>query len=309
MGKRIKNWFIFWSVRGLLAFLRILGLKSAMGLGRGLGRRVFRLARLERERTLRHLSWAFEQMPEGDRMDLARKVFEHFGMAVAEVACARKIKPITAYMDLDPDSRNLLDDTLSLGKGVVFITGHLGNWELMARSLAALGYPINTIGQRSYDPRFTRLIQRFRDEGLVNTLWRGDSNLVEKMVGVLRRGEIMGLLVDQDTRVPGVFVDFFGRPAWTPTAGAVLARKTGAPVIMGFNHRKPSGHGYVIHLTSLALSSVEDEREALAQDTQAMTRLIEQHIRKYPEQWVWMHRRWKTKPEQATITLPPTRKP
>ncbi len=297
MKKKVKNWFIYWSARMILGLLWILGPRLAMGLGRRLGRLAFRWARVERERTLLHLGWAFEQMPEQERYELARGVFEHFGMAVGEVACARKIRPITEYVELTPESRIVLEDSLAQGRGVVFITGHIGNWELMARALAAFGFPINTIGQRSYDPRFTRLIKRFRDEGMVKTLWRGDPDLVEEMIKVLRRGEIMGLLIDQDTRVPGVFVDFFGRPAWTPTAGAVLARKVGCPVVMGFNYRNPDGKGYTIYINKLELCSEPDQQKAISEDTQAMTRAIEQHIKNYPSQWVWMHRRWKTIPE------------
>lgn len=296
MAKKLKNCLIYWSVRILLGLLRIMGLRLGRRMGRKFGRLAFRWAKVERKRTLQHLGWAFEDKPEQERYELARGVFEHFGMAVAEVACARKIRPITSYVELDQESRTVLEDSLSKGKGVVFITGHIGNWELMARALAAYGFPINTIGQRSYDPRFTKLIQHFRDEGLVKTLWRGDPNLVEKMMKVLRRGEIMGLLIDQDTRVPGVFVDFFARPAWTPTAGALLARKAGCPVVMGFNHRSKEGKGYKVYIRRLALSSDANQEQAVLEDTGTMTRSIEEHIRHYPDQWVWMHRRWKTTP-------------
>jgi KDO2-lipid IV(A) lauroyltransferase len=295
MGKRIKNSLVYLALRGLFGLLRLMGWARSLRFGRFLGRVAFRRARIERERTLRHLGWAFEQTPAPEREALAVRVFEHLGQGVAEVVNARKVPGLIDYVQLEPDGRRVLDEVLARGQGVVFVTGHVGNWELMARGLAALGYPINTIGQKSYDPRLTRLLARFRDEGRVHTLWRGEADLVERMVEVLRRGQIMGLLIDQDTDVPGAFVDFFGRPTWTPTAAALLARKTGAPVVMGFNHRRPEG-GLQIGIAELAKSALEELPAAVAADTQAMSRAIEAHIRAHPAEWVWMHRRWKTRP-------------
>lgn len=295
MGKRFKNSLIYLALRLLFGLMRLMGFDRALRFGRWLGRVAYRRARVERERVLRHLGWAFEELPESAREALAVQVFEHLGQGVAEVVCAREIPSLTDYVQVDPASRRVLDDLLARGQGVVFITGHLGNWELMARALAALGYPINTIGQKSYDPRLTRLLARFRAEGRVNTLWRGEPDLVPRMVGVLRRGLIMGLLIDQDTEVPGGFVEFFGRPAWTPTAGALLARKTGAPVVMGFCHRRPEG-GLAVVMRELEKSPLPDDQAAVLADTRAMTRAIEDHIRAHPVEWVWMHRRWKTRP-------------
>lgn len=300
MGKRVKNFFIYLAVRSLFGLMRLMGFARAKRFGRWAGRVAFKRAKLERRRTLAHLAWAFEERSQTEREALARAVFEHLGCGIAEVVCAHKIRPITDYMELDEGARLLLDDVLAKGRGVVFITGHVGNWELMARTIAASGYPVNTIGQKSYDPRLTRLLMRFRDEGRVKTLWRGEQKLVERMVAVLRKGEIMGLLIDQDTKVPGTFVPFFGKLAWTPTAGALLARKTGAPVVLLFNHRKEDGSGYLI--TAEIFSPIDDDdlEKAVAADTAAMTSRIEDHIRAHPAEWVWMHRRWKTRPEDES---------
>ncbi len=296
MGKRIKNWFIYCSVRLLLGLLRRLRPQRARRCGRWLGRRAYRWARVERERCRRHLGWAFAELDATERERLARRVFEHLGAGVAELAVVHQERPITEWVEVDDESRRVLDGVLARGRGVVFVTGHLGNWELMARGLAAFGYPINTIGQRSYDPRFTRLIARFREQGRVHTLWRGEPELMDKMAAVLRRGEIMGLLIDQDTDVPGVFVDFFGRPAWTPIAPVLLARKAGAPLVVGANHRLAGGAGFRVRIEEIALADLPDRQHALAADTQAISHWIEARIREHPEQWVWLHRRWKTRP-------------
>jgi Kdo2-lipid IVA lauroyltransferase/acyltransferase len=296
MGKKIKNTIIYWLARSMMGLVRLMSFSRSQRFGRWLGRRAFRWAKQERLKTLAHLQNAFPGHDEGEREKLALSVFEHFGMAAAEVINAGKIKNLTYWMELDSESRRVLDDVLARGRGVVYVTAHCGNWELMARCLAQLGYPINTIGKQSYDHRFTRLIQRFRDEGAVNTIWRGDPDIIEKMVKVVRKGEIMGFLNDQDTNVPGVFVEFFGKEAHTPNAAAVLLRKTGASVVTGFNFRLPKG-GYRIEIQEFEPSTHEDFEQAVKEDTQRLTRQIEEHIRRHASEWVWMHRRWKTRPK------------
>jgi Kdo2-lipid IVA lauroyltransferase/acyltransferase len=297
VGKRLKNTCIYLGVRLLLGLLGLVGLGLARRLGRSLGRLAFRLGRVERRRTLANLALAFPELSEAERLALGRAVCAHLGECVAELVHIHRLEPLTEHARITPESRAVLDRLFTRGQGVVFVTGHLGNWELMARAVAAHGYPVNTIGQRSYDPRFTRLIARFREAGRVNTLWRGEPRLMASMGAVLARNELMGLLIDQDTDVPGVFVPFFGRLAYTPTAAAALARHTGAPLVTGFNHRLPQG-GYEITIEELALSAEADPDLALARDTAELTARIERQLRAHPAQWVWMHRRWRTRPPE-----------
>ncbi|MBN2495336.1 MAG: lysophospholipid acyltransferase family protein [Deltaproteobacteria bacterium] len=303
MGKRIKNFLIYAGVRlglGLLGWLR---LPRALRWGRRLGRIAYRFARTERRRCDEHIALALPALDEQARRDLARRVFENLGQGVAEVVCAArgKIPELARYVALTDASRQVLDTALGQGRGVVFVTGHCGNWELMARGLAACGYPIHTIGQKSYDPRFTRLLDRFRLSGGVHTVWRGEPDIFERMARVLRDKAVMGLLIDQDTRVPSVFVDFFGRPASTPTAAAVLARKCRAAVVTGFNHRQREG-GLVIEIEPFPLCDEQDFKRAVAEDTRALTARIERFVRAHPDEWIWMHRRWKTKEGSDTFT-------
>ena len=295
VGKWLKNTLIYLGIRLLLGLVRLLGWERSRRLGRWLGRRAWQLAGKERRVCVRQLAWAFPEMNEEQRRQLSRRVFEHLGQAAAEVANVRRAPELSEWVEVGPDSRRVLDEALARGRGVVFVTAHCGNWELMARTLARLGYPINTIGRASYDPRLTRLIDDFRRQGGVHTLWRGDPELGHRLVEVLRRGEIMGFLIDQDTRVPGEFVPFFGKPAHTPSAPVTLARKTGAAVVVGFNHRRRPD-GYAVKISSFQFSRESDEKRALLEDLAGLSRLIEEHITAHPEEWVWMHRRWRTRP-------------
>lgn len=306
MRKKLKNTLIFLTARLLMGVVRRMGLARSQRLGRWLGRRAFGWARTERNRTLEHLGLAFPGMPVEARRALARSVFEHFGAAAAECVNVRRLGDLADFVQLEEASRRVLDAAMARGRGVVFVTAHCGNWELMARGLVRHGYPVNTIGQKSYDPRFTRLISEFRERGGVHTIWRGEPGVMEKMASVCSRGEIMGLLIDQDTRVPGVFVPFFGRDAYTPTAAALLARRTGAALVCGLNHRRTGG-GYRILVEEQPLSAGPDERAAVRADTAALTDRIERHVREHPSEWVWMHRRWKTRPENGDDRSAPPR--
>jgi KDO2-lipid IV(A) lauroyltransferase len=206
-----------------------------------------------------------------------------------------KVGDIRDYVRLDPASREVLMNLLARRRGVILVTGHIGNWELLARGLTAEGFPLYAIGKRSYDERFTVLIKKFRDQGNVKTIWRGDSEAFEKMVAVMKENSILGLLLDQDTSVQGVFVPFFDCPAHTPSAAAVLARRTGAAIITVFNYREPEG---CLRIVGEELTPADDDEfgRAVVRDTAAMTARIEAHIRAHPTEWVWMHRRWKTRP-------------
>ncbi len=278
-----------------MGFVRRLSWKSSLRFGRWVGRRAFRRAKQARETVLSNLAWAYPEMPLDKREELARAVFEHFGMAAAECINIRKLKNLTTYVEMEPASRRVMDDVLSRGRGVVYVSAHCGNWELMARALVRYGYPVNTIGKKSYDRRFTRQIDRFRREGAVHTLWRGEPDLLKRMTMVLRQGKLMGLIIDQDTKVPGVFVPFFKKPAHTPTAAALVARKASAPIVTGFSHRLPQG-GYRIVVTEYVPSGLAESEEAILEDTRQLTARIEAHVREHPKEWVWMHKRWKTRP-------------
>lgn len=293
--KRLKNTLIYLGVRTLLGLVRLVGLRLGRPLGRGLGRWAFRLGRVERRRTLAHLDLAFPELPPAERLRLGRACFAHLGESLVELVHVDRLGPLTEVMAFAPGARELLDAALARGRGVVYVTGHVGNWELMARAMHVHGYGVNTIGQRAYDPRLTRLLERFRLAGGVRTLWRGDPDLVAGMRAALDRNELMGLLIDQDTDVPGCFTPFFGRLAHTPTAAAFLARRAGAPMLAGFNHRRPEG-GYLITLEEIEPSGQPEPSAAVEQDTHALNACIERHIRAHPAEWVWMHRRWKTRP-------------
>ena len=133
-----------------------------------------------------------------------------------------------------PEARAAMDAALARGKGVVFVTGHVGNWELLARYVALEDYPAAVIGKELSDPRTTRLVERFRASGKLRVIWRGSQGAAKEMLRALKGNSILGILIDQDTKVQSVWVPFFGKLAKTPRAAADLAIRTGAAPMLGF---------------------------------------------------------------------------
>lgn len=297
-AKRAKRFARYLGLRAALALLALLPVPAAARLGEAFGALAFALARRERANALAALARAFPDRSDAERLALARACFRHLGRCAFELACIRQLDAeIERWVEWPDADRQVLEAALARGKGVVFVSGHVGNWELLARRVALAGFPCQTIAKETTDPRLTALVERFRASARLRSIWRGQPGAAKQMLRALRAGEILGLLIDQDTRVQSVFVPFFGHLASTPRAAADLALRTEAAVVLGFCQREASGR-YRLSMREVERPAADAPRAALAL-TEALTLGIEQAIRQAPEQWVWMHRRWKTPPTGA----------
>ncbi|MBM4378545.1 MAG: lysophospholipid acyltransferase family protein [Deltaproteobacteria bacterium] len=285
-------------LRVALGVVSALPLDVAADFGRAFGGLAFHLLGKQRRLALEGLARAFPEWTEGERRRVAKACFRHLGQAAFELACARKLDLQAARLVEWPAAdRALLDEALAEGNGVVFVTGHVGNWELLARTLGRAGYPCQTIAKETTDARTTALLERFRARGGIRTIWRGAEGAARAMLRALRGGEVLGLLIDQDTRVQSLFVPFFGHLASTPRAAADLALRTGAAVVTGYCHRQGEQTRYRISMCRIRPPASTGDREADALGlTAVLTADIERAIREAPAQWVWMHRRWKSRP-------------
>jgi KDO2-lipid IV(A) lauroyltransferase len=179
------------------------------------------------------------------------------------------------------------------GKGVVFIASHLGAFELQITSMALRGLNFMVIGTPLKDKRLNELMWKHRNKNGTNYVERDKANFA--MLKVLKAGGSVALLIDQDTKVKSTFVNFFGRPASTPIGAALLAMKTGAAVMPAFSHLDEDGMQHIEILPEIPIRITGNEEDDIQFNTQVFTGFIEERIRKYPTQWVWMHERWKTK--------------
>ncbi len=294
MMRRIKNTFIYYFARVAIALTGFVPARFAVPFGRVLGSLAHLVAGRERRQATDQLAAALELPSSGRRVRLlVRDVFRELGVSAIELCQLFRSGESSPQISVSADSRSALDAALAEGRGVVFVTGHIGNWELMALALARLGYPISTVAKESYDFRFTRLIESFRAREDVKAIYRGRPGSSAAMLRALKKNSVLGFLIDQDTTVPSAFVPFFGRPANTPIGAAVFALRSGAPVVVGTIHRTAEGK----HIIDIARVQIPDNIEAA---TALLTSHLEQRIRRHPTQWVWFHRRWKTQPDGKT---------
>lgn len=300
--KRLRRAVRYGLIRTVAAAVGLLPVRLASAVGAGLGGLGWRLAAGERQKALESLAVAFPERTVDERRALGRACFAHLGRCALEMACLRQFdRNIEAYVEWPAESLAVLEQALARKKGVLVVTGHVGHWELLARRVALAGFPAHTIAKESSDPRLTAFIGAMRASGGLQTIWRGQPGAAKDLLRVFKQGGALGLLIDQDTKVQSVFVPFFGREAKTPRAAADLAFRTGAAVVLGFCHRV----GPVSFRMSVEEVPVPAERGegAVVAFTAALTKGIENAIRSHPEQWVWMHRRWRSRPEEVAAEV------
>jgi KDO2-lipid IV(A) lauroyltransferase len=286
-----------------------LGLRSFLGIGGRLPKRLnrafgpvlsaaaLRLLPRTRNRICAHIEIAFPELDQTQRDKIVRGCSRHFGLMLAEVAWLWHARSEDVEDLCQIEGQQHVMDALADGRGAMFATAHCGNWELLSARLPIAGVPLISAVRQLDNRRLDRVITSMRTRFGTEIVPRGPS-AGRRLARALTRNSVNALLIDQDIKnIPGVFVPFFGRPAFTPSGAATLALRMRSPMLPGFIHRRPDGtHVAEIHppLPVPTDGTLEDKVEEL---TAAATAVIERQIRAHPEQWVWMHRRWRTRPE------------
>ncbi len=289
--------------RAIGGFSRALGalpMPAALAVGRGLGTAAHALLATPRRLAVAHMGLAFPELDLATRRRLVRATFRHAGQAFAELSLFETILRRPDYVRLE--GVEALDTALARGRGAIAVTGHVGNWELLAAWAAAIGYPITVVVRRVNDLRFHSLIVRFRAAAGVEVLVRDDPRFVAAVGDALRRNRVVAMLIDQDTRGAGVFVPFFGRPAHTPPGAALLALRARVPVVTAFIERRPEG-GHLVRVAPVP-AELPRGREGVRELTARLTAAIEGQIRRSPAEWVWWHERWRKQPSAAAMRRP-----
>jgi Kdo2-lipid IVA lauroyltransferase/acyltransferase len=282
------------AVRGLAFLFGLLSQGLALAVGRILGRLAWRLSGRDRRRALEHLAFAFPDLSEEDRGRIARASFLAAGMNLAELLHVLKRSQREILRHLEIEGWDNVAAAKASGRPILILTGHCGNWELIGTALHEGGVPPAAVARPLDDPGLQQLLVDLRDHLGTTTIARGTRGAARQLLEVLRRGGALAMLIDQDTKVDGVWVPFFGRPAFTPVGAAEIALRQKANVIPSFIERRPDGNHLVRFLPALDLPP--DPREATA----LMTAKIEEQVRRRPEQWVWWHKRWRRQPPAGT---------
>ena len=257
----------------------------------------FHLARRQRYAGLHNLGLAFPEMTEADRERILRGCFQNLGRLLVEVTHFPQLNKANITQFVVHDGLDNYLEGLKRGRGVIFMTAHFGAWELSSFAHAVYGFPLKFIVRPIDNPRVEALISGYRTaSGNVPIDRRSAGRDVLK---ALRQNEAVGILFDQNTtRSEGVFAEFFGIPAATTPAIALFALRTGAAVVPGFLIWDAELQKHRLRLDPpVELIDTGDVDRDVLENTRLFNKILEGYIRKYPDQWLWIHRRWKTRPE------------
>ncbi|HXP11198.1 MAG TPA: lysophospholipid acyltransferase family protein [Acidobacteriaceae bacterium] len=280
--------------------VKLLGLpprRTARALGAMVGRLALLLTpRLRRTGDL-NLRLAFPEKTAAERSQILRKLYRNLGWLLAEFCQMPRYTPEQAQRFIRYEGLENYLAARDQGKGVLILTGHLGAWELSSFYHSLMGYPMSIVIRRLDNPLVDNLVNQIRCLHGNQVLHKDD--FARGLLGAMRRGETVGILMDTNMTPPqGAFVDFFGHAACTGSGLARVAMKTGAKVLPGFLLWDEATKQYVLRFGAALDLPVSDDAEADAlAHTALFTRVIEDYVRQYPDQWLWVHRRWKTRPQ------------
>ena len=239
-----------------------------------------------------NIAIAFPEWTQQRRASVIRSMFLHLGTSLTEILWLPNVDLAELDRTTTIEGFEPILQLARSGQGVVMITGHCGNWEWLAYSFALGGVSLSVLQRERDEVELNRLITEIRSLAGIATIDRGSTAAARQMIGALRGGGALAFLIDQSVRVESVRTSFFGRDALTPIGPARLAIRTGAPISLAFIERR-GGRQHVRFEPLIATSRTDDPIALTAQ----LTAGIEAQIRRVPEQWVWMHDRWRTRPE------------
>jgi KDO2-lipid IV(A) lauroyltransferase len=286
-------------VRGIAVLAALLPARALLAFGRGLGalvwrRRLYRAA-IVRENLRHALGDTHDQAA---RDAVAAAFFRHLATNLMEFVLLGRMSPAQVRDRVELVGLEHYRAAAAAGHGVLMVTGHFGNWELLAARLGAEGIPATFLGKSQSNPRVDRLLAALRARAGIRVIRSGGP--LKEMVSALRRGEAVGLAADQDAGPDGCFVPFLGRPASFYRGAAYFSWKLGAPVVSAMIFRQPGGRHRLELGPPYAPEPGWDEATAVTRLTEIFAQRLEAAVRRAPEQYVWTHRRWKTRPPEET---------
>ena len=257
---------------------------------------VYLLHRKLRRVGARNLALAFPQKTERERKKILRGVFWSLGRQLGEVCLFPSYRRETLPKTVVYEGFENFERASARGKGVLFLTGHLGAWELSAFAHSLYGYPLNIVMRPLDNPYLDRLVRAYRT---MHGNQAVDKDFARGLIAAMRKGETVGVLMDTNMIASqGVFVDFFGVRACTASGLARVALKTDAAVVPGFTIWDRELKKYRLRFDPpLKLIRSGNNEQDVIRNTALFTSVLEDYIRRYPDQWLWVHRRWKTRPE------------
>jgi len=287
----------FAAVRLVATIVSLLPMRVVRRCGAALGRLAYALDAAHRRIALENLAAAFPSRPERERRMLVRAMFAHFGSLLLELLKFGTYTPDQMHAAIDVEGEERARQAYQQERGVLFFTGHFGYWEIQAIVEPLHGHPISVLARPLDNARLNEMLERIRTRTGNSVIYR--QGAVRKILRELAANHGVALLIDQHLHTPdAVYVDFFRRPAATTSALAALALRTGAPVIPVFALPLPRGRYRLVYEHPVDPPHT-DTPDAVREFTQRCTDVLEMYVRRHPELWLWMHRRWR---DQDNVT-------
>ena len=274
------------------AIVQRLPLRVARAWGASLGEIAWLVLPRERGLAMRNLAQAFPEWPTRQRRRTTRAMFHHLGRIVFEMLWLPRFDAAARERTTEVVGFEKFRALMARGKGAIAITAHHGNWEWAAVCVASLGADLTALQRERNEADINRFVTELRARHGIRTIDRGSTAAAREMIQSLRRGGLLAFLIDQNIRAESAKVPFFGRPALTPLGPAKLAIRTETPVICIFTELR--GSKYILTFHEPMEVARDDDPIAL---TAKITAAIEAQIRRAPEQWVWLHDRWRERPK------------
>ena len=294
LRKNTKYQLVYWLVKSFIFLSSVPSRSGWLRFSGWLGTVFFTFSKKTRGLVQSHLSMAFPEKSSGEIQILSRNVFKMLGRNAGDIIRASNVSTLADLEKiLVTHGIENFEKANAGGRGVIFLTCHLGAFDLQVTNMALRGLNPNIIGTPLKDEQLNDLLWKYRNQHGAIAIARGKETF--RMIKVLKSGGSVALLIDQDTRVKSAFVDFFGMPAATPVGATLMAMKTGAAVVPTYIHLGEDGLQHMHILPEIPMVNTGDEEKDTITNTQTLTTMIEGWIRQYPDQWVWMHQRWKTK--------------
>ena len=279
------------AVVGVRGLVRLLPLRAVLGTGALLGLAFHAVDRAHRRLALSNLEAAFPTRSDAERDAIARGMFEHFGRLLMVLLKFSTMRPDEMLAAVEFEGEERVRAAHALGRGVLLYTGHFGYWEINALVHALAMAPMAVLARPLDNPLLHDLLERVRRRTGNSVIYRRGA--LRRVLRTLGTNQAVAILIDQHIQAPeGIYVDFFNRPAATTGALAALARRTGAPVIPVFALPLPGGRFRMVYEHTVE-PPASDDPAALHDFTQRCTDVLEMYVRRYPELWLWMHRRWR----------------
>ncbi len=281
-------------MRGVGALMRLCPNAVVRVCGTALGSAFYALDRAHRRVALANLAQCFPARPEPERRTIARQMFQHFGVLLLELLQFSRLSAVQMRARVDVDGEERVRAAYAKGKGVLFFTGHFGFWELHAMVHALLFQPIGVLARPLDNHGLHTMLEDMRQCTGNTVIYR--EGAVRKVLRMLAMNQGVAMLIDQHMHSPdAIWVQFFERPAATTSTLAALALRTGAPVVPVFTVPLPGGRFRMIYEHPVE-PPAPGTPDPIREFTQRCTDVLEMYVRRQPEMWLWMHRRWRDAP-------------